>query len=362
VLTGADISTIKLQGTDATSALSLAVKKDTVSGDGLVTIGEIDAAAPLKSITATVADLVAGGLVASGGVQTLMLGNLTHGEILIGGSALTKTAITLAHAADGTLIQAAGQISALTALSLGADVTSTLSTIARIMVKAGALSGDVSAPGVGSIAVIGGNLSGSITAPSIGSISVKGGNFSGLITSTTEAANLGRTLALKSLNVLNGDVTGDIHALGAVGAITVKSTTGNPGGNVTGATIYGSSIAGLNVTHNLASSRILAGADLGADGVFGGGDDTFTAGSINSVRIGGNVSGASVIAAGLASTNGTFKDGDDTIIGGIGSVVSSFTVLGTADADSYFAAGLFKSAKINAVKIVPATDARFKVG
>lgn len=75
------------------------------------------------------------------------------------------------------------------------------------------------------------------------------------------------------------------------------------------------------------------------------------------------MSGASVIAAGLSTTNATFKDGDDTIVGGTASAIKSFTITGTADADSYFAAGLFKSApKIGGTVITRAGDGRFKVG
>jgi hypothetical protein len=48
-------------------------------------------------------------------------------------------------------------------------------------------------------------------------------------------------------------------------------------------------------------------------------------------------------------------------VDGTASVIKKFTVSGTADADSYFVAGLFKAApKIGALTIDPTMDGRVK--
>jgi len=335
----ADISEILLSGTNTNSALTISVKKDLATGDGLVSVGKIDVSSPLKSITAKTARLVSGELIAEGGVGAITFGDVTNSGILVTG----KTALGLGHVNVGSSIDVSGPITALNALALDGAVTSAAS-IAKISVKGGALAAD-------------------ITAPSIGLVAVAGGDFTGTIISTTPANLLGRTFALRSLTVTDGNLLGDIFALGPIGSINVKSAAGHPGGNLTGATIQTSAISGLTVAHDVISALILAGTNLGADHVLGGVADTFAAGSIGKVKVGGNVSGGTVIAAGLATTNATLKDGDDTILGDVGSEIRGFSIAGTADADSYFAAGLFKgNSKIGGVVIDTAADTRFKVG
>ena len=189
------------------------------------------------------------------------------------------------------------------------------------------------------------------TTGAIGKITVKGGSISGELVADSFGA----------IAITGGDLTGDIRATDRIGKINVKASK-LAGGNITGASIFAEAIASLSVAKNVAGSIILAGANLGADKVLGGGNDTFIAGTIGAVKIGGNVSGGSVIGAGLSPTDGIFNNGDDTIIDGIASIIKSLTIGGTAAPDSYFATGKFKAApKIGGVKIAPTTDGRFLV-
>ena len=157
------------------------------------------------------------------------------------------------------------------------------------------------------------------------------------------------------------DFTGRVGLLGKAGAISVAALAG-VGGSATGATVFAAKIAALTIAGNAATSIFLAGADLGADFAFGGGDDTFAQGKIGAVKIKGDVTG-SVIAAGLDPVNAIPHDAGDTIIGGLVSKIAKLIVKGAADDASYFAAGAFTApVKIGGVEITPAGDPRFLVG
>lgn len=359
VATGADLSDIVLNGTDVKSALSITVKKDKITGDGVVSLGEVTIDGALKSFAAKAADLTVGGVRATGVVKSLTVHNLTHGEIITAGAVTDKMALAFGGVSDDTLIQTGATVTALKTVALG-HASVSAAAFGAISTSAGALAADIATAGaIAKITAKGGGLTGDITAKNFGAIAVVGGDFSGSLTSVTPAATLAKIAALKSLSVTNGDSTGDIRVLGLAGTISVKGKATGPGGNMTGASIAAGKLTGLSVAKNLTSSIILAGADLGADFALGGGDDTFAAGSIGTVKVGGTVTGASVIGAGLSSTNATLKDGDDTILGGTASLIKSFTIVGTADPDSYFAAGLFKAIKVAGAKVT-LPDGRFK--
>ncbi len=361
VTNDADISTLVLTGTDAKSAVSITVKRDKLTGDGFTTIGGVTADSALKSFTAPTASFTGSGFVSTGAIKTIAIRDLLAGQIATGGAPADKLALTIGTMADGTAIQSPETITTLKATALG-DGTIQANSFGAISTSNGALDADItSSAAIAKITVKGGGLTGHLAASSFGPISITGGDFSGLLTSSTPAATLAKTKALTALSVNGGNITGDINVLGLAGTISVKGKKGGPGGNMDGATIAAHEIAGLSVTGNVNQSLVLAGADLGANHSLGGGDDNFTQGALGAVKIGGNVTGGSAIAAGLSSTNGTLKDGDDSIVGGTMSVIKSFTVAGTADANSYFVAGLFKGKpKIDKVTIDPTADNRFK--
>jgi len=339
VLNGADISEIEILGTsDAKSVLSVALKKDRFTGDGAITIGEVRVDGGLKAFTAPAADFVAGGFYSDDAVNAITIRHLTHGGVFLDGLATKRTILKFGNVAAGTLIQhAIGPIASITATNLGGDVSAPFSWIGKITVKAGALSGRVEALALGAVSVTGGDFSGEFR----------------LLNSTDPSLP-----ALKSLTITKGDLTGDISSLGDIGTIAVRGKT--VGGSVIGATITATAIKSLHVAHDVTGALILSGADLGDNHVVDGINDTFAPGMIGVVKIGGNVSGATVIAAGLNPVDGNFKDGNDQILGGTTSVMKSFTIVGTAAADSYFAAGLFKTVPKIAKAKVMLPDDRFK--
>ncbi len=365
-LDNADISEINLTGTTNKSALSIAVKKDKGTGDGVVGIGEVTIDGALKSFSGKAADITVGGVRASGPVKAITTHALLAGEILTGGAATDKFALSLGALGDGSapfLIATPQIIKSLKAVSVSPGEIEA-AALGSIAVSAGPLAADVASVGaIAKITVKGGDLSGDLTAASFGKVTVKGGNFSGSLTSLTPGATLGKSKALTSLTVSEGNLTGDLRLLGASGAISVKSKRAPAAGSITGASIVASAIAKLSVERDFTESIVLAGADLGTDHAFGGGDDTFAAGTIGAVKIGGQVSGAgSIIGAGFSTTNSTVKDDDDTIIGGVASVIARLSITGAAAPESYFAAGLFETApKIAGQAVSPAADLRFKI-
>lgn len=359
VETGADISAIDLTGTTAKSALSILVRKDKPTGDGVVTVGEITASGPLKALSAAKADLVAGGFRSADAVASLTFHDLVRGEIVTGGKVSDQLSIRLGKVADGTAIETIGKVLSLSATSIGSATVSG-PAFGSISTVAGGIAAEITSSGaIGKLRTKGGSFSGAATAESFGSVAISGGDFRGSLTSLTSAADLGKTLALKSLVVSEGDLEGDVRVLGRIGAIAVNGK--RTGGNVRESSIVAAQIVSITVGRDFASSVVLAGADLGEDGAVGGGDDAYGAGILGTVKIRGAVTGVSVIGAGADfGVDHAVRGNDDGIVGGVASYVKSLTIAGAAGPDSYFMAGLFKSPPKIAGKVVALSDPRFK--
>jgi hypothetical protein len=116
----------------------------------------------------------------------------------------------------------------------------------------------------------------------------------------------------------------------------------------------GSFVAGGTLT----DAVVLGGATFGADGLPGGGDDTFHPGTIGSISVGSAV--GSVIAAGLdPAVDNPFTVGGTLLPG---SVIKAITVTGSADATSKFlAAKLPARVRIAGVVMSPVGDPGFKI-
>jgi hypothetical protein len=108
----------------------------------------------------------------------------------------------------------------------------------------------------------------------------------------------------------------------------------------------------------LTGAVVLGGANFGADGLPGGGDDSFRPGTIGSVSIGSAT--GSVIAGGLdPAVDNPFAVGGTLLAGG---VIRAVTVTGSADAASkVLAAKLPRTVRIAGVAMSPAGDARFEL-
>jgi hypothetical protein len=143
--------------------------------------------------------------------------------------------------------------------------------------------------------------------------------------------------------------------LSATGPIKNISDIGDLAGN-----LAAQSFGSISITGDL-SGDILAGANFGADGLPGGGDDTFAAGSITSLRIGGNATSTAIVAAGLDPVDDNIViDPSDTLF--TTGFIKSITINGTADpAARFVAATLPAKVRIGKTIVIPSTDPRFQL-
>lgn len=201
----------------------------------------------------------------------------------------------------------------------------------------GAIQGNVTiANGVSSFT--GGNLAGTFSAAgSVGRLSL--GAVSGNVDVTGNLANLSA-----------GAVSGTIYSGGALGHAKVGSVTGQ----IVAATGIGSLYAA-----SLDKATILAGANLGSDGLLGGTGsamDTYGAGDIDLLHVAGAIS-ASFIGAGVNPVDGIFGNGNDTSAGA--SLIKSIFAA-SADSTTRFESSAFGIARLPK-KLVITTDPRFIV-
>ena len=155
-----------------------------------------------------------------------------------------------------------------------------------------------------------------------------------------------------------GDLAGTLFVNGPVANITLGNVAGSASAP---ATIAASgAIRSLSVL-SLSNARVLSGANLGADALVGGGDDTFGAGQIHILKVAGAVA-ASFVGAGVNAVNGIFGDAGDTLVGGAASSIDKVTAKGGVDTATLFEAGSFgRIRKLGREKVDPTTDARFRV-
>ena len=342
VFPGADPSDLTLTGADAGSAMSVTLKG--VSGHvqiGNITLGSV------KSISAGGVDLL-GNLTATG-----TLGSLTLGDIA-GPSTIT--------------IQGAGVPLTFTARCVTDLVLDCASPIKAITVANWAPS--IGAPDDANL----------IIAPSLGSLRVNGDKKTGLPGAFGAGVQLSGAASGPTLGSAKvaGAITGGVwRVTGAVGSIAAASTatgwSASFSGDLKGLTTAGDAsgdlaarnIAGLTVKGSLVGARMLAGADLGADGRLGGEGvdaDSFGPGGIMTLKVTGGVTGA-IIGAGLDPIDGVFNNAGDRTVGGAASAIKSLSVGGSLDAASrFFAAAFPKTVKIGGVTVNPLVDPRLVAG
>jgi uncharacterized delta-60 repeat protein len=169
------------------------------------------------------------------------------------------------------------------------------------------------------------------------------GNISGGVWSGAGIANLSAL-----------DLTGDVFSTGAMGKVKFRKIAGtiaSGGGAI-------ASVTGASMD----SARILAGANLGADGAVGGSGadaDTYGPGAIGSVKIAGAIT-SSFIGAGVNPVDQTFGNANDTLAGSGASDLIKVISARSADQATRFEAGALGKALLP--KLVNATqDPRFRV-
>ncbi|MBE9061400.1 putative Ig domain-containing protein [cf. Phormidesmis sp. LEGE 11477] len=122
-------------------------------------------------------------------------------------------------------------------------------------------------------------------------------------------------------------------------------------------TVAAASMKRAYVRGDVSGAKLLIGADLGADGVVGGDDDTYNEGELKELIVGGSVL-SSVIGVGLDPLTTNFTNGDGQLIttGKIGLV----DVKGTVSDDSLFAAEHFtQDIEIGEQTVSAEVDSRF---
>lgn len=112
-----------------------------------------------------------------------------------------------------------------------------------------------------------------------------------------------------------------------------------PSGDFSG-TLAASALNFVFISRDMVGARILIGANLGTDGRLGGAGaaaDVFGNGTLGGMIVIRNVQ-SSVVAIGLDPVDGMYANGNDTFAGDTSSRLNFLEVVGTASADSFFAA------------------------
>lgn len=329
VLDDAEGVRLQLTGTDRGSSL-------TVNGDGRVVLDGIVISGAMKSITGKTTDL-RGNVTIAGAVGKVTLGDFLAGDqktVTIGG---TNAASTIS-------------------LKLGRLVDVSITSGSPIKSLAVENWSDTTGDDI-------------VTAPLLSKVSSKA-DFAGGARLSDEA---NKKELLSSLNIkgelsgtwhvdngsgkVSAGTVGDTFSMNIIGPLKSLSTKGDFEGDLAATTIDKVQVNGA-----VRNGHILAGADLGADGRFGGtgaNKDLFFQGQMKKASVKGGVFN-SIIAVGLDPINGVFADGNDVVTGKNRSELTSLSVKGPADEGSLFAAGQFKkTVKVNGTKILPAGDPRF---
>lgn len=161
-----------------------------------------------------------------------------------------------------------------------------------------------------------------------------------------------------NISVDNG-IRGALFVDGSINNSSIRS--GNNIQSVTAFDMSGTTISAANtigsvdITANVLSSTIIAGADIGRDAAFGGqgvNADTTNGGNIGTVTVGGDFIQSSVAAGILRGADGFLGTTEDLVSGGrsnIGSVTIGGTQVGSNRGSETF--GVFATGEIGAVTV-----------
>jgi uncharacterized delta-60 repeat protein len=179
----------------------------------------------------------------------------------------------------------------------------------------------------------------------------------------TLTASAGRplTFTMKGAAALGNIVINGRVASFSAGSATLQGSFYSTGpitqlllGNVDG-TIASAGAIGRVTAANFSNALLLSGANLGTDGVVGGGDDSFGTGSIASVTVKGTITN-SIFAAGVGpGTDGIYGTSDDT---GPGGIIRAVLAKGGAPT-ARFEASLFGTFKLPLKVHATSADPRF---
>lgn len=141
-------------------------------------------------------------------------------------------------------------------------------------------------------------------------------------------------------------------SFGAVGKFTVANSAGTLAfngslgvakiGSLTGVLASSGDITRLTLGV-MNNAKVLSGVNLGADGLLGGGDDTYSAGSIGNMSVAGPLINSDIIVGVSPGVDGVFGTADDSLAGG--GLISRLLLSDGADPNSHIEAGGFGSVR-----------------
>jgi hypothetical protein len=181
----------------------------------------------------------------------------------------------------------------------------------------------------------------------------------------------GRNIGLASATI--GGTVGNAvwRILANVGTVKVAAVASGWSGSVRGSLgsfvdtgsfageLAAHSIGLLEVDGDLTGAAILAGADFGNDGRFGGGDDFYGSGKLGQLKVKASVSN-STVAAGLVPAGGVILGPEATLLARSG--IGPITIAGPVDAASRLVAkALPAKASIDGVPVATAGDLNFEI-
>lgn len=292
-VTGAGLRLVTVEVSDSSSKSKLVMRAR--GGNGVATVGRIALDGPANMVSAKGFDLQES-LESDGAVSKIVLGDATGARITLGGHASDKGAVISLAQADGLVLESTAPVKSLAATDWTA---------------------------------------GSVTAPSLGKLMVKGsfGADVDLYGTLGAGATLGSTKIGAAIAGGTWRINGDAKPIKAGSA--AKGWCLSLSGQLAGLMVAGDAggylaaekFSNLNVKGDAENFYVFAGADFGANGQLGGGDDTFAAGELGSVSIAGRARRV-ILGAGIDPVNGQLFDGDDTLLAG--GVLKKLKIGGTA--------------------------------
>ena len=317
------------QGFDVTvsgSNASTAVSVTTAGGDGRAKLHNLDVTGSLQAFTGANVDLT-GDIDVSGTLGALTLGNIGAPH-------------QIAVAGTGVALQfTAGDV-----VDLSLDVASAIGSIhVERWLDLDSVPDVVRTPSIGTLKSTGDfNASLELTGQGVVGFALTSANIGGAIGGGLWNVQ-GRAFQIVAQSI-GPDWEGSFT--GAMQSLTTKDDLSGQ--------IATPAIQIITVGGDLVDARIYAGANLGADGEFGGfgaAADTFVKGTLARLRVTGSIID-SEIHIGVDPKNGTFDDGDDHFVAGSG--MQELIVGQTIDDESVIISPLFPATvRVNGVSAPP---------
>jgi len=290
VLEGEQLRFISLTVHDSRPGSSLAFSA--TGGNGRLSINDIIVSGSIGHIDAACVDLK--GKLSAGSVQRVELGDVSESKITVGApdAVHDRVSFLFDRVRDVTL-HSQLPVESITATDWletddRADVIRA-PRLATLQITGGAQSAE---PGNFQANLI---LTDNSTQPTLGVVTIAGQIGPGIW-----------KIAGNAERIVGGSIDRGWHAsvLGTLGHLASSHTAGGH--------VAAESMDEVHIAGSASSLHLFAGAHLGEDGLYGGGDDRFASGAIGKVEIAGDAFDV-LVCAGLDPRNGVLFDDDDAL-------------------------------------------------